>query len=246
VQTCCEYLNIIFDLKRKRNSKYSLRAFARDCGINSGRMSQYLSGQRLLTNGMIKKIGTNLNFSDNELELFLSLYKKDKKSIQIEAHLLKEIYHPVCFHILSLFETENFQDEIGFIASRLGISEEQAASYLETLEKSNLIKKNDSGKRTLCYDVIRTSANVPNAELRQSHKLSLTKIIELIDTVDVKDREMTSVTLCVDPILLPKAKKKISDFVEKLAVSLESGRKKEVYELNVQLVPMTKPIRRSL
>lgn len=245
MHTCCEYLNIVFDSKNKKNPKYSVRAFARDCGINSGRMSEYLSGKRLLTESMIKKIGASLNFSDNEMNFFLSLYKKDKKSFQIDQQLLKQIYHPVYFHILSLFETENFVDTPDFIAERLGISEQQAQQCLDTLEKNRLLQRNELGKRVPCYDVVRTTTQTPSEALRASHKLSLTKIVENLDNVDMSLRDMNSFTVSIDPIVLPMARKKIATFLEKLAANLESGRKKEVYELNVQLFPVSKTKRGS-
>jgi transcriptional regulator with XRE-family HTH domain len=239
--TACEYLNFIFEAKRKKNSKYSLRAFARDCGLNSGRMSQFLSGQRLLTPAMIKKISQNLGLSETELLLFSNLRKKEKSVYKVEGEVLKNIYHPINFYVLSLFETEKFQATAEFIAKRLKISSELAQQSLDFLEKNNLIARNSENKLVPRYDIIQTTTNIPNESLRQSHKISLSRIIENLDHVDVKDRHMTSVTLCVDPVLLPMAQKKIMNFVRKIATGLESGRKKEVYELNIQLFPVTQP-----
>jgi hypothetical protein len=46
---------------------------------------------------------------------------------------------------------------------------------------------------------------------------------------------MTTVTMCIDPDLLEEAKKRIDDFNDSLCAFLESGKRKEVYTMEIGL-----------
>ncbi|MGZ3740999.1 MAG: DUF4423 domain-containing protein, partial [Bdellovibrionota bacterium] len=61
-----------------------------------------------------------------------------------------------------------------------------------------------------------------------------------IEAVPTEERDITSMTMAIDPRRLPLAKTLIRKFRFRLADLLETGDRTEVYNLNVQLVPVTK------
>jgi hypothetical protein len=55
----------------------------------------------------------------------------------------------------------------------------------------------------------------------------------------LESRDVTSITLAVDPGKLRLASEAIKRFRRELAGLLETGQRTEVYHLNIQLIPIT-------
>lgn len=56
-----------FDQRRQRNSRYSLRAFARDLGTDHATLSQLLRGRRVLSPRLVRQFGRRLHLSDADI-----------------------------------------------------------------------------------------------------------------------------------------------------------------------------------
>lgn len=56
-----------FDQRRRRNSRYSLRAFARDLGTDHATLSQLLRGRRILSPRLVRQFGRCLHLSDADI-----------------------------------------------------------------------------------------------------------------------------------------------------------------------------------
>jgi len=240
MQGPCQYLNKIFLLKQIRNPKYSVRSFARDCSINSGRMSQLLNGKMAITLRTAKAMTAALNLSQEEKDHFLRLVegKKDLLHKGLESEFISQGLSALQFRILSLIETMDFKFDIEWMAQRLGVSSSRISDNLELLLKSDLVLQKD-GVIQVNYDVIETASKKPDTNIRKFHQETLRELIEQIEKTDFSDRELILTTLAMDPKLLPEAKKKINSFMDKLAQWLESSSKKEVYQLSLQLVPFS-------
>ncbi len=64
--------------------------------------------------------------------------------------------------------------------------------------------------------------------------------LKAIDEVPFEARENTSITMAIDPSLLPKARKLIREFRRNICNILQAGNKKEnVYHLSIALIPAT-------
>ncbi len=57
--------------RRTKNSKYSLRAYARDLAIDSSTLAQILHGKRGLPMGRVKDVAERLRLSADESQLFM-------------------------------------------------------------------------------------------------------------------------------------------------------------------------------
>ncbi|HUP57729.1 MAG TPA: DUF4423 domain-containing protein, partial [Bdellovibrionota bacterium] len=142
--------------------------------------------------------------------------------------------------ILSLLETRDFEENPAWIAERLGINPVEASAALERLERLGLVARAQSGKLLSTEKNVATTNDVASAALRRSHRQSLEQAIEKLEEIDVEDRDITSITMAIDPAALPLAKKMIREFRRKLCATLETGKRSEVYNLNVQLVPVSR------
>lgn len=79
-----------------------------------------------------------------------------------------------------------------------------------------------------------------HASLKRHQKQVLEKALHSLENDSIEVRSMTSMTMAIDPEMLPKAKIMIETFTNQLCVLLESGSRKQVYEMSVNLFPVQK------
>lgn len=239
-----EYLMTQFHSRKIKNPRYSMRAFASFLGINSGRLSQYFSGQREISLKAGKTISEKLGLDPAETNYFFHLIDQDKAEKKTAGRLLKddEIALVVEWHhaaLLGLLLTKDFIPDHEWIAERLQLPVEVIESSLERMQRIGLLVETPQGLRR-APGPVKTSSGIPSEYLRLSHKDILRKVIADIDSVPIESRDVTSITFPMDIKNLPVAKKLIGDFRVKLAKRLSKGTKNEVVALNVQLFPFTK------
>lgn len=249
-----------FNRRKARNRHYSLRAFARALDLPPGRLSEILSDKRPMTLELGEKISASLGFSPEIRKHFLEKVRQTrrersswKKIEQGSAEapdpaqsdfeqlsedsfqVLADWYH---FAIFVLIETDDFDPSLLWIAKRLDISTIEARSAIERLDRIGLIEEK-RGSWVTTRKNLTTSHEVSSSALKHSHRQDLERAISSLEEVPIELRDITSVTMAIDPARLPEAKKMIAAFRRKLCRYLESGKKKEVYNLNVQLVPIS-------
>lgn len=249
-----DWLRAEYQTRRRSNSAYSLRAFARFLKVSSGSLSEILSRKRAISSKQAQKIAGQLALTPDETEIFLRVCGSTRnvgtkthgtgKSLAAakfrelerdEFALVSEWYH---FAILSLMETKTFRSDPAWIARRLAISSTEVRSALERLDRLKYIKLTEAGY-VLATGPLTTTTDVPSAALRRLHKQSLTHVIDSMDAVDVRDRDVTSMTIAVNKEKFAIAKELIRNFRRNLSDFLETGERDEVYHLNIQLMPVS-------
>ncbi|MGE0634704.1 MAG: TIGR02147 family protein [Pseudobdellovibrionaceae bacterium] len=237
--------------KRKtKNASYSLRAFAKLLGTSSGRLSQYFSGKRKITPQAAEKMASSLNLSPSEKNRFmrdtvlsngrsshLNFIENPKK---LELDQFEVIADPLHFELLSLIETENFSSEVSWISRRLSKNPIEIRSALNRLKRLNLIKIEDSKISLINSEGVAGPSDVGSGAIRKAHNKNLRHAIACLEETTVDERDYSTMTLAIDPERLETAKEMIRVFRRTLCGYLENGNKKEVYRLNVNLVPVTK------
>lgn len=242
-----EFLFKIYTEKKSRNTNYSIRAFARDLSIPSGRLTEIFNGKRNLTEKLGQRISEKLALSNTETLSFIETIRQEKtykkKSLtgqQIPLGDFEKVFSPNAMAILSLMETRNFRSDVAFIAQRLGIAEQEASSLINSLTTLGYIKTDAKGRLKPTHTSTYTSGDVPAQAIRNFHKKVMTNVIDKLDQVDIKDRTVTSMTMAIDKNKMEAARAKIAKFRRSLTKYLETGRKTEIYTLSIQLFPVTK------
>ncbi|MCX6123326.1 MAG: DUF4423 domain-containing protein [Proteobacteria bacterium] len=247
--------------RRSANPQYSLRAFSKKLGVAAGRLTEIFDGKRQLTSSMGKLIAGGLEMEPKEVNEFIAAIERarvdnrrkrpakpadyllrqgaqavyDQLSAD-EFHLVSDWYH---FAILNLIATNDFRSDNGWIAKRLGITSTEVEVAITRLERLDLLRT-VKGKLQRIKGPVTTTNDVPSAALKISHKQSLEQANAAIDDVAIDLRDVTSMTMAVNLRKIPEAKKIIREFRRNLAALLEEGQKEEVYNLNIQLIPITK------
>jgi uncharacterized protein (TIGR02147 family) len=240
------FLGDVLTKRQEKNPKYSLRAFARDLGISPGRVSELLHGRRLPGRDLILRIADALKLSPLETESLFRLVHRQKlvhKENGGARQLLADEYALIadleCYGLLMLMETEGFKSDIEWMANRLNVTPLRVQSILERLERLNLIRCQAGVYERLQHRVTSTH-DTPSDVLKESHANVMKHAMEALYTVDLPLRDITSITIPADPDKLSQAKEEIRLFRRKMAKLMGSGHKREVYNLNIQLVPMTR------
>jgi uncharacterized protein (TIGR02147 family) len=224
-----------FNLAKARNPSYSLRAFASRLGIHVSALSEIMNGKRVITKKMGRRILEGLCYHPTSIEEILN----DKERVaDISLDYFKVISDWYYFAILSLAEVDNFQADAEWIADRLNISKTQAEYALQKLIELELLVY-DKGAYKASGLQFKTPTDILNSSLKnhtiQTFELAQESILR--DPVELRD--FSTVTMAIDPDDLPVAKSMIKNFRKKLTKKLESGNKKEVYKLSVQLFPLS-------
>ncbi len=239
-----EYLYAKFNSRKIRNARYSLRAFSSQLGIHSGRVSQFFSGERLISPSMARSLAEKLGLDDAETEYFEHLAKTDKENAKSavrnlaedELALIVEWYHA---SILALLKTDGFKSDSQWIAKKMNLPIEIINASLERMERLGLITNSKKGWRRTAGP-ISTTVDVPSSYLRLSHKDLIGKIINEMDAVAPENREISSITFPMSPAKLPSLKKELRDLSVRLANKASRGKKSDVYSFSLQLFPLTK------
>jgi uncharacterized protein (TIGR02147 family) len=243
-----EYREILqSELNRRRvlAPAYSLRAFSKYLGISPAQLSQVISGKRKLTAKAAAKIADRLALSPIErMQLVDSATKsvsllKGMQTLALEEEVFRFIAEWYHLAILSCLELPHAKAEPRWIAKRLGISALVASQALNRLKTLNLVEVGPKGFK-LTAQALRVTPAARSQAVGKYHQQVLAKASAAIDEVPIVHREVCTLTIALNPRDVPKAKQKIAEFMRSLGAVLESGEKKAVYALSVQLFPLTK------
>jgi uncharacterized protein (TIGR02147 family) len=237
-----EFLQDALIQGRLRNPSYSLRALALRAGLSPAALSEILSGKRRVTQERAQKVLAKLGASPDKTDAILKHLGKSAQTAPPQAltidqfYLVAEWYH---FAILSLAETEDFSDSPEWIGQRLNLSPAMALKALERLERLGALQRNRKGHLVATGSSLTTPDEITNRAIQQQHAEVLDLCRLSLEKDSVAHRDFLGVTMTLDPADLPLAKKLLREFVGRFCNRLEQGRKKEVYRLNLQFIPLT-------
>jgi len=242
-----EFLLNEYHQRKKKNPRYSQAAFARRIGINSGRLTQYFLGKRIITKKAAQKISVKLELDSEQHDYFIYLCGVDKADARgrppqlikdDELALLVEWHH---LAIMYLTLTETFKPDPAWIAQRLGLPKDLVISSLERLKRIGLVEVRGEKVEARRGSFI-TTTEVPNKYLLMSHKDMFKHMAATLSQVPVGRRDVSSITVAFDDKNLPKAKEMIKKFRRKLALMCSRGNSNQVYTINIQLYPLTNEV----
>lgn len=232
-----------------KNRSFSLRAFAKRLNLVPSATSEILNGKREASPEMAEKILKGLHADPETMTKILGRLNTQKTVAKKKAagaayhQVQMDQYHVIAdwyyFAILSLAETEGFDDSPEWISERLNVAKADVVRALERLERLELLARR-GGRLRPTGKQFETSRDVVSLSLRKSHaqSLEMANASLMNDPVDVRD--FGAMTMAIDPDLLPEAKEMIREFRKKLSAFLESGKKTEVYRFSTILFPLTK------
>lgn len=146
--------------------------------------------------------------------------------------------------ILDLATTKNCRNDPHWIARRLNISEALARDAIGRLQKLGMLKINGKQLKKTRNKIFFESRQ-SEAAVRSFHSQMMEKAMKELRDIRpdrFKAREISGVTMGVAKARIPEARKKIRQFYSEMSDFLTEGDADEVYQLNVQLFPLTRDI----
>lgn len=241
---------LLRELERRcqQNPRYSMRAFAKALGLSPAMLSLVIAGRRGLSRSAARKVSTCLGLSPQDAQHFIrnaarartmappSLGEFSQLSLDQFA-VIADWHH---FGILSLIETDGFSPRIPSIASRLGITPSEAKAAVERLVRLGLLDASGTKWKQVGAPVF-VANDTSTSATRKHQRQVLEGAAYSLENDPFELRELNSVTLAMDPKLVPYARQEIRKFLMRLMTDLESkGKPREVYQLSVQAFPVSR------
>ncbi len=259
------FLQDCFAEKQKTNPLFSLRAWARQCGISHvASLSLVIKRQRPLRASLATNLRPMLGLTPEETRyydlLVMSINASDAKSKQIFTSLIEqaklsqgfcdlnldtvkiisEWYH---FAILEMILIADFINDPLWIARRLGgeITPVDAYHAMERLFRCKLIVSDKDGCIKRTNETIATPNGVPIEEMRKVHKQLLDRAKDALSEQDISTRDITSYITITTKDRIAEAAKRIREFRRELGQFLSIDGGDTVYALNMQLFELLQP-----
>lgn len=243
------FLSQFFEKRRAKNSQYSVRAFARDIGISSGRASEFLRGVSIPGPLLSKRIVAALQLSEkqkHQLNLLIASHlslRKNRKHKRSDTYqladreftLLPDWQH---FAVLNLLNTAKAQPSILWLSKRLALSEVAIEESLEKLLLAGLVTE-ENGFYKSTHQHLTSTNTIPSEALRNYHRQMIQRALWSIDNVPIEFRNVTSIMMTANPNNLYKLKVLTNEFKQRAAEMFGEGEATDVYNLCVQIFPAT-------
>ncbi len=250
-----------FTRRVEKDPRYSLRAYASALKIDIAALSQILSGKRLLSMKKAHQVLDVLDLSNKERELFFqtlafdhsqkqrvssevkeflkkpSAFKK-VKNLEIEQFsVISDWYH---YAILEMTFLENFQSKPLWISRRLNISVMEVKLAIARLLELELLEWKGEQLVKTQMQLMTKDRHLTSSAHKKRQKQILEKSLFSLENHAIESRNHTAMTMAIDPASIPEAKKRINDFMNELTTFLESGERKNVYEMTINLFSLEK------
>lgn len=234
----------------RRNPRFSLRAFAKQLGIDHSTLSQVLRNKRRLSARALEVIGKRIGLSEEAIRACAHKSRKkpnprsppeDIRSFHFDLdtfQLLSVWYH---YAILELIQVQGFKRDSRWIAHTLGIGVEQVNIALQRLLRLGLLEMSGRDRWTdksgdAEFHGASLTEMARNQVNREVHELA----IEAVKHIPSQHRIHRQMVLALDSQKLPRLKMLADDFMNELrSLISESDTKDDVYQVEISCFPVT-------
>lgn len=248
-----ELINQKFSERKERNPRYSLRSFARQLGLDPGSLSGILRGRRPLSPLRAQQVISRLGLNDSERKKFYVslLFKKKIPQDIIDSQERYHVDEEKYFNILSDWEyaatlclasLRHFKLTAKDLAVVLKITLRRSSKVIADLKTTGLLMEDDMGYLRPVQKKFSTSEDTLSLALQHSHLSSLKIAKQKLESLDVKERDFSSLTLAVKSSEISKMKSMIRNFRAQFEAEFESESGDSVVQLNLQLFPISEKL----
>lgn len=260
-----QYLSDYYSQKKLTNSSYSHRLFASQAGLSSpSHLLMIIKGERNLSMKTIPKFSDGLKLSLKEKRFFeLLVIYNQTEDLQMKAKYFGEIisikanlaglhklekekfnflskWYAVAIYVL--IDLKNFKPDPNWISKRLGgkVTVAQVKETLENLLNLKMIEVDSIKGLKQSSGAVTVADDTKSMAVFEYHSSMLKLAADALRKNTNSEREMNGATISIPKEKLPELKEKIRAFrkeINQLASSYENP--DEVYQLNVQLFPLT-------
>ena len=258
------FLHSRYEAEKRANPGFSHRFIADTVNASSsGWFSDVVKGRITLTGTFLVKLIKLFSLKPNEAEFFETLvhYAQAGSLEEKNRHMEKilsfkelkvdilgkdkfEYYSKWYFAaIRELLLFQPFRGDYATLARQLSpsIRPPQAKKAIELLERLELIAKDANGIYRPTSSILKKDGAFKSIHLQNFLKTNMELGIEALDRYPKEERDISALTLALEPKDFEKAREEIKAVRKRLlALSEKPGLKKKVYQCNFQVFPMTR------
>jgi uncharacterized protein (TIGR02147 family) len=240
-----DFLEQSYKQKKLKNNQYSIRSFARDLDVSSGRLVNILKRKSIPGPKIINRFFEKLSVPEAEqLQILQSLEQERflKRGLGFEKELneseLEQLGNWKSWALYTLIQRGDFDGTEKWIEQHSGFNTDEVRSLLQGLLQIGLIERQGDLLLRQKIQNVTTTRDIPSKTIRELHRQFLRQASESLEKHSVNERDITGITMCINREKLPEAKQLISQFRAQLNKLLEDGECREVYHLGIQLFPV--------
>lgn len=249
-----QWLQTKFTESCRKNPNFSLRAFARTIEMDASSLSQLMAGKRRISAKCISHICQKLGAIPSEESQFLAEASRKESSPLLEVKTTQNYvmmdddvfacianwYHHA---IVELTFIEDLKEDPKAIAQQLSIKVMEAKIAIDRLKRLGLIIEQDGFLKKAHKLTTNFTPGYTSRANRELQKQILSQGLLAIDNCQQLEKDITSMTMAIDIDKLPKARELITKFRRDPCAFLEEGQPKRVYQLGIQLFPVSNNIK---
>lgn len=261
-----DYRNFLRALYTERKARgQSYRSLAKRAGLSSPSfLKAVIDGQKNLAPTTATRVAIALGLSEDGAEYFRLLVQENQaddatEQRRVRAQLARlrrhqdvqelaaardayyrEWYFPA---IRELATTKSFRADAGWIARTLRpkITVPAAKRALAVLERIGLLRRDASGELCASSQQVTTELEPKSDQVAAFHRAMLERAASALTDIAREERDISSITLCVEPNGLGAFKKRIQQLRRELLDEFDAGASgAQVVQLNLQLFPVSK------
>ena len=259
-----EFLRDYYDEKKRGNPYMSYRYLGNHLHLDPGFLLKVLQGKLHLAERSLPKICSFFKFSEQESRYFEMLvrYNKAKTNTDIKIYFEKLIslrdsrsrpveesqyaFYQKWYHsaIHALLTTYTFRGSFKALASLLspGITAREAQESIRLLMKIGLVKLNEEGVYRPTDAFITTGEKWRSAAIRDFQKETIRLSETSIDLHEKELRDISTVTVALSAKDLPEIRERIRQFRQSILTLDNDNVPDTVFQVNIQVFPVTKTI----
>ena len=258
-----QYLIDCLGAKQKNNSKYSVRAWARDMGLKSHTLLvMLLQGKRPLRVQHSSFLCNGLNLSSDEKLYLQALIQyesaqtiEEKKLLSLwlqelnpgkdfrinEFEKYEYISHWIHSALMAFCEIPEVSGNEKEVLRRLKgkVTASEINSAVERLKQLGLLTESVDGKWACHFDRVSSPNDIPSSGVREYHRKVADLAKDSLEAVSVEEREFQGTCLPIAKSKASLAKEMIRRFRSQLETAMKGEEPEELYQLNIQFFRLT-------
>ena len=252
------------DMKRIR-PEWSYGSWAKRLGLKAtSSITKILHGEREPGDQITEQLVNYFQFDERDATYFrdlvrlnkirkdprlslLLLEKMSKENPQVAYRFLDDKTFSVISNwyylpLRELIGSPQFVEDAEWIVKqfRFKLTAREVTQAVETMLELNLIQRTDDGRLSLATGRISTNNDVASEGIKRYHEQMLDHAKLALRNTEMGEREFTASSLSLRIESLEKAKEVIRDFRRHFADLIEETEGDIVYQLQIQLFPLTK------
>lgn len=266
------FLSDWLEARRGEDPTYSLAVFARDGGCSKAALANVIAGARQPRPSTVLAFARAMGLTPAEhdyLRLLVALadaatlerrrevlgrileterYAQKRLSESTpEADVDRYLSHWCIPAIREMAVLPGFRTDPGWIAERMvpPIAPELAAQALDTLLGLGFLQRTDDGALTQRELRFATEPDTTQRAVARFHREQVPAMVAALDPDRGRQQHLLTATLALDAGLLEEAKTRLNAVLGQLATLADEGSTegpRRVYQLSVQLLPLSEPL----